>query len=135
MLYFDVVGRLSYNHGCEGCDKYPLEDPSEPCILCGYSQDDIGSVYSQVEAMNEAYDKYGQNFEDKPKSKSRSAFLHVSHICLGGEYDTMTLTDVDMDGDIRKLADLTEHMVELVIVPTDIVHKGLYNDDDYEDDY
>jgi hypothetical protein len=130
MLYFDVAGRLNYEHGCEGCLKYPLEDLEEPCLLCGYSQKEIEDIHSKVEAMNEAYEKYGQNFEENPRSKPRNAFLHLSNISLGGDFDTMVLTDIDMNDDIREMADLTEHMVEIIVYPTDIVNKCLYDDDD-----
>lgn len=134
-LQFDITGRLFYMHGCEGCDRFPLDDPDEPCLLCGYTTNEINKIHHKTEAMNEAYEKYGQEFEENPKRQSRNAYLHVANISLGGgDYDYITLTDIDMGDDIRELADLTDEMVEVVFIPTGIVIKDAYDGDDYWED-
>lgn len=134
MLFFDHNGKLAYTHHCEGCERFPLEDSDEPCLMCGYTKNEVDAVREKVEVMNQLYEKHGEEYHEKPIQHSRNAFLQLHAITIGGEdYDYVTFADIDMNDDIRKLADLTDHMVELIIIPTDIAHKELNYDD--EDDY
>ena len=128
MLNFDNNGLLTFSHDCEACDRFPNEDPSEPCIMCGFAHADIIKAENRVNAMNRCYMTYDEDFNNN--DHIRKSNLHVSHLSIGGEgLDQLTLCDIDMNDDIRGLADLTDQVVDIYMIPTGIVYKESLNDD------
>jgi hypothetical protein len=134
LIQFDDNGRLYINHECESCMKFPLEDLNEPCIECNYSKLALIKLEGKIDRANRAIDLMGKSFteNDGEEIDVREAFVHISEIKLGGSgMDKMILQDIDMTDEIRGMADLAEHMVRVIIYPTNIRH---VEGDDYDDD-
>lgn len=136
LLQFDEDGRLYIDHYCETCEKFPLENIDEPCLSCGHSQANIITLEKLVKRANKALDLIGDIDDDG--IDVREAWLQLSSIKLGNGLDQVVFTDIDMTDEIRKLADLTEHMCRVIIYPTNIRHiegDDYYEDEFYEDEY
>lgn len=140
LVYFEDNGRIYLNNECEMCFNYPLENLNEPCLACGLTQQELITLEKNIERANKALDLFSKFSDDDDLKNSREAFLHLSGINLGDGLDQVVFTDIDQTDEIRGLADLTEHMVTLVIYPTNIRHvegDEYYEDEDWDeyDDY
>lgn len=137
IIQFDESGRLYIDHECEMCMKYPLEDLNEPCLACGCSQLSLIQLEKLVNRANKAIDLMGNLVKEDDHDDEidvREAFLHLNGIQLGGgEPDTMILMDIEQTDEIRKMADLADHMVRVIIYPTNVRNVDMFDiGDDYE---
>lgn len=123
MLNFDDSGRLYIDHECEMCEKFPLENLNEPCLNCGHSQYELMALEKYVNRANMAIDMYAPSEDEEIGVKVLEGFVQLSSIKLGKGLDEATLTDIDLTDDIRKWAEFTDHMVRVIIYPTDIRHQ------------
>jgi len=130
LLQFDENGRLYINHDCEACKKFPLENLNEACLECGYSRSELIQLEGLVNRANKAIDMMSNALteEDGKEIDVREVFLHVKEIRLGGDKpDMIILQDLDMTDGIRDLSDLAEHMVRVIIYPTNMrMIEGVY---------
>jgi hypothetical protein len=133
LLQFDDDGRLYIDHVCESCMKFPLEDLNEPCLECGYMRSKLIQLEKYMNRANKALDLMATAIKEDDQDDEidvREAFLHLKSIKLGGsDMDTMVLVDIDQTDEIRRMADLAEHMVRVIIYPTNMRH---IEGDDYE---
>lgn len=136
LIQFDEDGRLYIDHDCQMCFKFPLEHINEPCLQCGYSKLNLIKLEKLVTRTNKAIDLMANMIKEDDHDNEinvREGFLQLSTIKLGGNgMDSMTLVDIDQTDDIRGLADLADHMVRVIIYPTNIRH---IEGDDYEIEY
>lgn len=117
MLDIDENGLLFFYNDCNFCMEFPIENPDERCLKCGYTLMEKIMYENHADKMNALYlaSDEGENVNGEAIIRMSGV---ISNINMGSaSYDTVTVQDYFNTHTMRQLAPYAGKLADIIVIP------------------